>query len=1255
MAKRILGILVVLMVVVCAASPLHAIGTASAASVARKTLLELFTATWCGPCAAYGPNADKAYDALGQQHVILLRDQVWQDNLDTDETNARCIFYGVNGVPSLHVNGMYSYHPANYADYMQKINSMNSTAPLFQIGVSAQVQTTTNQGAAVIEVKSLTGRDYTNLRLVVALYEKVVAYEGTNKEKTHRFVVRDYLFDEMGEKVELAGLQTRHFSYPLSLRSGSNPGDFGIAAWIQDFSTKEVLQAESADITGTNSPIAPVVLSPRDGQGVQNGLVKIKWTSPSSTIRLQVSNRVDFLSIVLDETVTGTEYTVAKAALSAATTYYVRARVTNASGGSDWSVPTAFAVQQQQSGSFQDLNNNLCGGDCTSIVQDPTSPRIMYAAVDGGGVYRSDDEGATWIKRSVGLESLAVRSLVVDRHGAGTVVAGTAGGVYVSHDSGASWVNCGLSDVNTILVTASNVTYAISGGTDLSRSPDFGATWAAVTPVFTDYSWLNAVAVDPNNQDRVLLSGYSSKDYLPFLYSSQNAGGSWNRLPLTDVQRYEYIEGIVFDQSSPQVVYLADSSRGLWKSTDSGNSFTLLPACPEKYLDGVLLDPANPATIYVRGGSTLYASNDRGASWRRLYSGDSISSLLVDSACSGSLFVSTNSNDGVLHSTDTGVTWNASNKGIEGLRIVGIIAGSSVSTITNGGMYWLSSGSWSQPNRQTSSSIDRVFVNPSNYQEFVCDRSGWSIDYTGDGGKTYSSFSLPQNTYLRNSACLDVDFHSKVIYALVYHYSDATYHLYKSGFAGSWQEIQSTGADVGHVGCVTVDPTSQNIVYLGLTTYSEQDASGNWSLKGGGLSKSLDAGQTFKAVVSDQISVQRVFIDPKDSQKVYASTDTGFERSTDGGLSFAVVTSAQAGMVVFDTKLPTIYAAQGRSIMKSDDDGKTWQYIGWDYALDMVRPSTVTALAIARDDANTVFIGTDGCGVYKYAITAAGPVQYTITATAGEGGTISPSGAASVNGGADQMYSIGPSAGHHVQDVLVDGQSVGTVLSYAFQAVAANHAISATFALDSYTIIASAGAGGSISPSGTVPQQAGGSLAFTIAPNVGYHIKDVRVDGLSVGTASTYAFSAIAASHTIEAVFEKNGTVIVLRIGSSDIMVNGHPGLIDAQGSTPIIKNGRTLVPIRAVVEALGGTVDWISQSQGITIVLHPTIIGLQIGSATAVVNGRIVSIDPANSNVVPEIIGGRTMLPLRFVGESLGAQIEWDGATQTITITYLG
>ena len=104
---------------------------------------------------------------------------------------------------------------------------------------------------------------------------------------------------------------------------------------------------------------------------------------------------------------------------------------------------------------------------------------------------------------------------------------------------------------------------------------------------------------------------------------------------------------------------------------------------------------------------------------------------------------------------------------------------------------------------------------------------------------------------------------------------------------------------------------------------------------------------------------------------------------------------------------------------------------------------------------------------------------------------------------------ITPATGYHVADVLVDGVSVGAVTSYNFTNVTANHTIAATFAIDTFSITASAGANGSIAPSGALTVNYGADQSFTITPATGYHVADVLVDGVSVGAVTTYDFTNI--------------------------------------------------------------------------------------------------------------------------------------------------
>jgi hypothetical protein len=89
------------------------------------------------------------------------------------------------------------------------------------------------------------------------------------------------------------------------------------------------------------------------------------------------------------------------------------------------------------------------------------------------------------------------------------------------------------------------------------------------------------------------------------------------------------------------------------------------------------------------------------------------------------------------------------------------------------------------------------------------------------------------------------------------------------------------------------------------------------------------------------------------------------------------------------------------------------------------------------------------------------------------------------------------------------GNSMAATYSWSFTTATA----------PTYTITASAGTGGTISPSGTVTVTQGGSQTFTITPNTGYSISDVTVDGVSVGAVSSYTFSNVTANHTIVATF----------------------------------------------------------------------------------------------------------------------------------------
>lgn len=150
------------------------------------------------------------------------------------------------------------------------------------------------------------------------------------------------------------------------------------------------------------------------------------------------------------------------------------------------------------------------------------------------------------------------------------------------------------------------------------------------------------------------------------------------------------------------------------------------------------------------------------------------------------------------------------------------------------------------------------------------------------------------------------------------------------------------------------------------------------------------------------------------------------------------------------------------------------------------------------------------------------PITYTITASAGANGSIAPGGNVSVNCGTNQSFNISPASCYQIADVIVDGVSQGAIASYTFNNVVANHTISATFSQIVYTINASAGANGSVSPNGAVSVNCGANQTFNITPASCYDIEDVVVDGVSQGAIPSYTFNNVTTDHTIAASFIDN-------------------------------------------------------------------------------------------------------------------------------------
>ena len=185
--------------------------------------------------------------------------------------------------------------------------------------------------------------------------------------------------------------------------------------------------------------------------------------------------------------------------------------------------------------------------------------------------------------------------------------------------------------------------------------------------------------------------------------------------------------------------------------------------------------------------------------------------------------------------------------------------------------------------------------------------------------------------------------------------------------------------------------------------------------------------------------------------------------------------------------------------------------------------------------------------------------------------------------------------------------------------------------------------------------ETGDKVILTPKADEGYELdkitakdKDGKEVKLKAEKDGTYSFTMPKGGVTVDTTFKQaEGAAntdkpaaatktIVLQIGSTAVIVDDQAIINDV---APVIRNDRTLVPIRVITEALGGQVAWNEAAKEVTLTVNGKEIKMTIGKVLE------------KYGVAPVIIGGRTFVPVRFVADELGAVTTWDDATKTVTI----
>lgn len=791
---------------------------------------------------------------------------------------------------------------------------------------------------------------------------------------------------------------------------------------------------------------------------------------------------------------------------------------------------------------------------------DPTNPNIMYVCSPDGGLWKSINGGTSWTTNTDFLPIIGCSDLVIDPTNTQTMYLATGNreydrntiGILKSTDGGTSWNPTGVTipaqngwQIRRLIMDPTDPQIMIAVlNVGVFRTTDGWTTYDILLPDVN----LEDAEFKPGDPNTVYTIG---KDF----YKSTDNGVSWTQitsgLPAGSTVSRALI---AVTAANPAYVYAVYGNTdggylGTFRSVDSGTSFTqrsspTSPAGTNNILNcdvsttatsgqaghdlAIVVSPTN-ADLVTIGGCNVVQSSDGGVSWTLSsywlgldtnypglgqgpadYVHADIQSLDYLPGSGSTLFAT--SDGGISKSTNNGTNWTdisnnirvaqMTNVGQSSLTPYNMITGlQDIGTLKN------SNGVWSVTNGGDG---EDGFIDRTDDNIIITSNPNGQFALSTDAGVTKEDITgLPAGVEFLSPIHQD-----PVNASLVYAGGRAA--LYSSTGVltdkdAIWTALGTPAGSNGGIKRFVIAPSNPQVIYV---------------LKDNNISKSTNGGTTFTEITGTLpvglAQASNLDVSNTDPNKVWI-TFSGYDatakvyRSVDGGTTW---TNLSAGL----PNLPM------NTIVYTNNSTTDAVYVGADigvYYMDNTTSWTpfFTGLAnsVVKDleiyyPTSKIRAATYGRGLWESDLFAP-TLSYTITASAGPNGSISPTGPVSVSGGSNQAFAITPATCSQIADVLVDGVSVGAVASYTFTSVTAPHSISATFAPLSYSITATAGANGTITPAGSTIVNCGASQTYTITPASGFVVQLVTVNGVSKGSIATYTFSNVTATNTISATF----------------------------------------------------------------------------------------------------------------------------------------
>jgi photosystem II stability/assembly factor-like uncharacterized protein len=602
------------------------------------------------------------------------------------------------------------------------------------------------------------------------------------------------------------------------------------------------------------------------------------------------------------------------------------------------------------------------------VAVDASQPDTIYVATSGGGVWRSDDGGQTWVLPGDGMVSRSVRWIEVDPLNPATLWAGIeimgGSGFWRSPDRGKTWASVRV-DPTTSSAVGQPIAFAASKpgvifvpSTNLHyRSADGGKTWQSFRVPGQD---AYAFAVDPKNANVVWAGGRGTEHHLS---RSQDGGKTWKAfgegLPQNSIKLLRVAS------TTPATLYAVIGFGNLHRSTDGGatwNELELGLRGTDELFD-LQIDPHDPKTLLAATKGGLRASVDGGDTWRSAGAGTGgylVHGIAFHPAKKGTVYAGA-AGDGFFRSTDGGENFEPFGKGMAAGWTERIYAPASgpgpVFAQLSVGLFRMDGpGAWTEiqePFKEGGpAKIDGiVFDRESPKKVFAHDSSSWWR--SEDAGR---SWSKPEMKGPSMKDMLKGNLTGPQFRSLVQDPADS-----KTLYAGSW-----SNNDPGTAVFKTVDggkkwqPAGTGITSKSVNLLRSAAPGSVFAACGeAGLFRTTDGGKSWSLVRPGDL--KDLAVDPSKPNQVFVATKEGLFRSADSGATWSRATQGLKGddvEAVAVSRDGSVFAGTFDGVFRSTDGGATWKALN-----EGLLNTDVRALAVASGSPARLYAGLAGGSV----------------------------------------------------------------------------------------------------------------------------------------------------------------------------------------------------------------------------------------------------------------------------------------------------